>query len=43
MGRMISGVPNAIVFIAAAGAAYYFFVYESDDAKAKRLSGKGGY
>ncbi len=35
---IISGVPNMVVYLAAAGAAYYFFVYETDEAKAKRLA-----
>ena len=33
---IISGVPNAVVYIAAAGLAYYIFIYESDEDKAKR-------
>ena len=35
---IISGVPNMVVYLAAAGAAYYFFVYETDEAKALRLA-----
>ena len=35
---IIKGVPDAVVYIAIAGAAYYFFIYESDEDKNKRLA-----
>ena len=35
---IIKGVPDAVVYIAIAGAAYYFFVYESEEDKNKRLA-----
>ena len=34
---IISGVPDMVVYVAAAGLAYYFLIYETDEAKAKRL------
>jgi hypothetical protein len=38
---VIKGVPNFVVYAAAAGAIYYFFIYESAEDKVKRLA-KGG-
>ena len=38
---IISGVPNAVVYIAAAGLAYYFFIYESEEDKRKRVHVRG--
>ena len=39
---IISGVPDMVVYAAAAGLAYYFFIYETDDDKAKRLEKERG-
>jgi hypothetical protein len=36
MSRIVTGVPNVVVYAAVLGAGYYFFVYETDEAKAKR-------
>ena len=35
--RFISGVDNMFVYVGGAAAFYYFFIYETDEAKAKRL------
>ena len=35
---IIKGVPDVVVYLAIGGAAYYFFIYESDEDKAKRLA-----
>ena len=49
MGRIVSGIPNAVVYVAGAAAIYYFFIYETDEDKAKRLQKeaasrqRGGY
>ena len=37
MRRIISAVPNVVVYVAAAGAIYYFLIYETDEDKAVRL------
>ena len=34
---IISGLPDMVVYVAAAGLVYYVFIYETDEAKAKRL------
>jgi len=39
---IINGVPDLVVYAAAAGLAYYFFIYETDDDKAKRLEKERG-
>lgn len=36
MGRIISGVPNYVIYIAGAGAIYYFFFYNQDEEKQGR-------
>ena len=41
MARFVSGVPNIVVYAAGAGLLYYFFVYETEEQKAKRLQGQG--
>ena len=47
--RIISGVPNMIVYAAGVGALYYFFIYETDEQKAQRIQRdatarqRGGY
>ena len=35
---IIKGLPDVVVYLAVAGAAYYFFIYESDEDKDKRLA-----
>ena len=40
--QIISGVPNMILYVAAAGAIYYFFIYESEEDKKTRLAKDAG-
>ena len=37
MGKIISGVPNAVVWIGGLAAAYYFFVYDDTYAATKYI------
>lgn len=37
MARIINGVPDAVVYIGGAAILYYFFIYETEEAKAKRI------
>ena len=38
MANFINGVPNYVVIGVALGVGYYFFVYESEEDKKKRLA-----
>ena len=37
MARFISGVPNTVVYLVAAGAVYYIFFMDSDRSKTSRF------
>ena len=41
MARLVSGVPDLVVYGGGIALLYYFFIYESDEQKAKRIQREG--